>query len=106
MSIDDEVRLLLDRAHDEAWEILTEYREVLDALVVALLEQETLNEKELAEVFAPVRKRDPRPVWHSSPNRPVSAIPPVTSPAQASSGTEDTLPHEQAGTELSTEERP
>lgn len=104
--IDDEVRLLLDRAHDEAWEILTEYREVLDALVVALLEQETLNEKELAEVFAPVRKRDPRPVWHSSPNRPVSAIPPVTSPAQASSGTEDTLPHEQAGTELSTEERP
>lgn len=104
--IDDEVRLLLDRAHDEAWEILTEYREVLDALVVALLEQETLNEKELAEVFAPVRKRDPRPVWHSSPNRPVSAIPPVISPAQASSGTEDTLPHEQAGTELSTEERP
>ena len=94
--IDDEVRLLMDRAHDEAWEILSEYREVLDALVLALLEQETLNEKELAAVFAPVRKRDPRPVWHSSPSRPVSSIPPIDSPAEVAAGTEGGLPQDQA----------
>ena len=67
-----------------------------DALVLALLEQETLNEKELAAVFAPVRKRDPRPVWHSSPSRPVSSIPPIDSPAEVAAGTEGGLPQDQA----------
>ncbi|HLS01475.1 MAG TPA: cell division protein FtsH, partial [Beutenbergiaceae bacterium] len=65
-----------------AWEILTEYREVLDELARRLLEEETLDAQELAEVFEPVVKRDPRPVWLSSQKRAVSDIPPVNVPAK------------------------
>ncbi len=79
--IDEEVRRLIESAHDEAWEILTEYRQVLDDLATRLLEEETLNEAELAEVFNPVVKRDPRPVWLSSQKRTVSDVPPVNVPA-------------------------
>jgi cell division protease FtsH len=87
--VDDEVRRLIEAAHDEAWEALTENREVLDALVTALLERETLNKEEISEIFATVRKRPERPVWLSSERRNVSDIPPVQSPnerAAASNG--------------------
>ncbi len=80
--VDEEVRRLIESAHDEAWEILTEYRQVLDDLATALLEQETLNEAELAEVFKPIIKREPRPVWLSSQSRAVSDIPPVSVPTK------------------------
>jgi len=81
-SIDLEVRALIEHAHDEAWEILVEYRDVLDHLVLELLEKETLNAQELAEIFAPVVKRDPRQVWLSSDQRNVSERPPVLTPAE------------------------
>jgi cell division protease FtsH len=80
--VDEEVRRLIETAHDEAWEILVENRGVLDALVVALLERETLGKEELAEVFAPVIKRPERAVWLSSDRRSVSDIPPVLTPAE------------------------
>jgi len=94
--VDEEVRRLVENAHDEAWAVLTEYRDVLDALVLELLEHETLNEKELARVFAPVVKRDPRPVWHSSTARPVSSRPPVATPGEIAAGKADELPQDQA----------
>jgi cell division protease FtsH len=84
--VDTEVRRLVDFAHDEAWEILNDYREVLDALVEELLERETLNQAELAEVFAAITKRPPREVWLSSPDRPVSALPPVRTPREKAAG--------------------
>jgi cell division protease FtsH len=80
--VDEEVRRLIEAAHDEAWEILVENRPVLDSLVLALLEHETLNKEELSEIFAAVVKRPPRPVWLSSDRRAVSDIPPVLSPAE------------------------
>src|SRR3954462_9596505 len=80
--VDEEVRRLIENAHDEAWEVLVENRGVLDALVVALLERETLGKEELAEVFAEIVKRPERPVWLSSERRSVSDIPPVLSPAE------------------------
>ncbi|GAB7192745.1 ATP-dependent zinc metalloprotease FtsH [Kineococcus sp. NUM-3379] len=80
--VDEEVRRLIEAAHDEAWEILVEHRQVLDDLVVALLDRETLNREELAEIFAPVVKRPARPVWLSSTRREVSSIPPVLGPAE------------------------
>ncbi|MDO5081320.1 ATP-dependent zinc metalloprotease FtsH [Buchananella hordeovulneris] len=64
--VDAEVRQLLAAAHAEAWEILTQYREVLDALALELLEKETLGEAELAEIFAPVTKREARQQWISA----------------------------------------
>lgn len=81
-SIDLEVRALIERAHDEAWEILVEYRDVLDALVLELLEKETLNQEQLATIFAPITKRPPRQVWLSSAQRAVSERPPVMTPAE------------------------
>jgi cell division protease FtsH len=81
-SVDIEVRRLVDAAHDEAWEILVEYRDVLDRLVLELLERETLSQSELVEIFAPVVKRPPREVWLSSEERAVSSRPPVLTPRE------------------------
>ncbi len=80
--VDEEVRRFVETAHDEAWEILVEHRQVLDDLVLALLERETLNKDDLAEIFAPVHKRPERPVWLSSERRPISELPPVLTPAE------------------------
>ncbi|WP_426594263.1 ATP-dependent zinc metalloprotease FtsH [Cellulomonas sp. McL0617] len=81
-SIDLEVRALIERAHDEAWEILVEYRDVLDALVLELLDKETLNQEQLAKIFEPITKRPPRQIWLSSDQRAVSDRPPVMTPAE------------------------
>ncbi|WP_022918421.1 ATP-dependent zinc metalloprotease FtsH [Ruania albidiflava] len=94
--VDEEVRRLIDSAHDEAWQILNEYRQVLDDLAAELLERETLNQAELAEVFASVVKRDPRPVWLSSEDRPVSDIPPVQTPVERAQGQGQMAPQDEA----------
>ena len=60
--IDDEIRGLIDEAHDEALEVLVENADVLDALAEKLLEVETVEGDLLAEVFAPVRARPSRAV--------------------------------------------
>ena len=62
--IDEEVRRLLDNAMREAWEILTNNRGVLDTLASRLLEEETLDEAQLAEIFKDVIKAPERPVWN------------------------------------------
>ncbi|MUK01148.1 ATP-dependent zinc metalloprotease FtsH [Vibrio cholerae] len=77
--VDEEVRRLIDNAHDEAYQILTENRDVLDRLALELLERETLNQAEIAEVFHNVRKRNLREVWLSKQTRPVHSLPPVIS---------------------------
>ena len=46
--VDEEVRRLIDQAHDEAYAILTENRDILDSLALELLERETLNQAEIA----------------------------------------------------------
>ena len=94
--VDEEVRRFIDSAHDEAWEILTEFRHVLDDLALALLDRETLNQAELAEVFIPITKRGPRPVWLSSQHRAVSSLPPVQSRAEIRAGVEPMLPQDEA----------
>jgi cell division protease FtsH len=60
--IDEEIRGLIDEAHDEALEILVENADVLDALAEKLLEVETVEGELLAEVFAPIRQRTSRAV--------------------------------------------
>ena len=62
--IDEEVRRLLDNAMREAWRILSENRAVLDILASRLLEEETLDEAQLAEIFKDVVKAPERPVWN------------------------------------------
>ncbi|MFI7017235.1 ATP-dependent zinc metalloprotease FtsH [Streptomyces sp. NPDC050164] len=80
--VDEEVKKLIETAHNEAWEILVENRDVLDNLVLALLEKETLGKEEIAEIFAPIVKRPPRPAWTGSSRRTPSTRPPVLSPKE------------------------
>ena len=62
--IDEEVRRLLDNAMREAWEILTNNRAILDTLAARLLEEETLDEAQLAQIFKDVVKAPERSVWN------------------------------------------
>jgi cell division protease FtsH len=75
--VDEEVKDMITTAHQEAFDILEENRDVLDALVLALMERETLDKAEVAEIFEPLRLRPARPAWTGSPERVPSAIPPV-----------------------------
>ncbi|GAA5146989.1 ATP-dependent zinc metalloprotease FtsH [Nocardioides marinquilinus] len=78
--VDDEVTKLLTAAHQEAFDALEENRDVLDALVLALLDRETLDKAEVAEIFTALRRRPERPAWTGSPTRNPSSIPPVEIP--------------------------
>ncbi len=78
--VDEEVRRLIEAAHDEAWQVLVENRDVLDDLVLKLFEKETLGGPELLDIFAAIRKAPERPIWLSSERRPISQQPPVLTP--------------------------
>jgi cell division protease FtsH len=80
--VDDEVRQLIEAAHDEAWSVLNENRDILDRLALELLEHETLDHEQLAVIFKDVKKLTPRPQWLSSDKRPVSQLPPVAFPTR------------------------
>ena len=75
--VDQEIRQLIEEAHQEAYEILVQNRVTLDALVEELLEKETLNKEEISKIFAKVNGRPPRPAWTGSPLRKPSMLPPV-----------------------------
>ncbi|HET8616430.1 MAG TPA: ATP-dependent zinc metalloprotease FtsH [Actinomycetales bacterium] len=92
--VDEEVRRLIEAAHDEAWQVLVDNRDVLDNLVMALFEKETLAGAELQEVFAHVRKAPQRPVWLSSERRPISDRPPVLTPAEQKARSNGNGPHD------------
>ncbi len=78
--IDEETKKLLANAHQEAFDILEENRDVLDALVLELMDKETLDKAEVASVFEALRRRPARPAWTGSPDRKASHIPPVEIP--------------------------
>jgi len=80
--VDEEVKQLVATAHQEAFDILEENRDVLDSLVLALLDRETLDKQEVAEVFAALRHRPERPAWTGSPDRSPSTIPPIEMPQE------------------------
>jgi cell division protease FtsH len=80
--IDDEVRKLIEAAHTEAWEILTEYRDVLDILAGELLEKETLHRPELQAIFANVEKRPRLTVFDDFGGRIPSDKPPIKTPGE------------------------
>ncbi len=58
--IDEEVRQLLDEAHDEALEVLVENDDVLETLAQGLLEHETVEGERLKEILTPTRDRRSR----------------------------------------------
>ncbi len=84
-AVDEEVAVLISAAHQEAFDILVDNRHVLDHLVLELLEKETLDKAQIAEVFAPMHRRPARPAWTGSSTRVPSQIPPVKAPDGVSS---------------------
>ncbi|MEX0757319.1 MAG: ATP-dependent zinc metalloprotease FtsH [Acidimicrobiia bacterium] len=55
-SIDDEVRALISAAHEEARQILHAHRDAMELMVERLLEKETVDREEVAEIFRDVPK--------------------------------------------------
>jgi cell division protease FtsH len=80
--VDEETKKLLATAHQEAFDILEENRDVLDSLVLALMDRETLDKEEVARIFEPLRRRPTRPAWTGSPDRNPSSIPPIEIPQE------------------------
>ena len=82
--IDDEVRALIEAAHDEAWEILVEYRDVLDAAGARADRQgDAVQGATWRAIFAPVAKRPAAgPVQRLRQARRRRDQPPVLTPAE------------------------
>ncbi|GAB1694885.1 ATP-dependent zinc metalloprotease FtsH [Krasilnikovia sp. M28-CT-15] len=80
--IDAEVRALIELAHDEAWEILVEYRDVLDSMVLELMEKETISREDMDRICARVAKRPPMAPFNGFGKRLPSEAPPVVTPAE------------------------
>jgi cell division protease FtsH len=83
--IDSEVRALIELAHDEAWDILVEYRDVLDSIVLELMEKETISQADMTRLCTRVRKRQPVLPFNGFGKRQPSDRPPVLTPAEKDS---------------------
>ncbi|NUP27489.1 MAG: ATP-dependent zinc metalloprotease FtsH [Nocardia sp.] len=81
-AIDEEVRNLIEAAHTEAWAILSEYRDVLDDLAMALLERETLHRKDLETILSAVNKRPRITAFNDFGDRVPSDKPPIKTPGE------------------------
>jgi cell division protease FtsH len=82
-AIDEEVRAFIEAAHQEAYDVLVANRDVLDAMVLALLERETLDKGEIEEIFAELQLREPRPAWTGSARRQPDHRGPILVPASS-----------------------
>jgi len=82
-TVDAEIRKFIENAHQEAFDILVENRVTLDAMVLELLEKETLNKEEIAKIFKKVNSWPRRPAWTGSATRIPSQQPPVAVPERA-----------------------
>ena len=80
-AIDEEVRAFIEAAHQEAYDLLVANREALDAIVVALMERETLQKEEIEEIFAELNLRAPRDAWTGSARRTPDLSGPIEVPA-------------------------
>jgi cell division protease FtsH len=58
--IDNEVRRMIDQAHDEALEILQEHRQKLDQMAALLIERETIDKEDVERLLTDVPKRAQR----------------------------------------------
>ena len=81
-AVDEEIKKLVHKAHQEAFDALEENRDVLDNLVRELFEKETLGKEEVAAIFEPLRRRERRPAWTGSDERRPSDLPPIEPPAK------------------------
>src|SRR5699024_3487848 len=80
--LDDEVRRNIDAAHTEAWQVLENNREILDAVAGELLEKETLRQDDLERLFADVVKRPRITEFDDFGGRVPSTRPPIKTPGE------------------------
>ena len=80
--IDEEVRNLISKAHDEAYDILKENRDTLDELATKLLEKETLRRPDLEAMFTDVRTRERLDFLDTDKRHPRDGREPVKTPVE------------------------
>jgi cell division protease FtsH len=83
--IDEEVRAIIDRAYDRATEVLTQYRDRLDALAEKLIAEETVDSEEFEKLFAdlppkPNQQTPAPPLMAPEPGHGTSSGPPAPAP--------------------------
>ena len=78
--IDEEVKPLIERGHDEAWEILVEHRDVLDELVLALIDKETARQGGARRDLRAGPEAAGARLRRARGRRPAKDIPPVLTP--------------------------
>jgi cell division protease FtsH len=74
--VDEEVKRLVDEAYARATQILSENRELLDRIAVALLDRETIDREDLDRLV----KNLPLSPRNLSPDTPPAATPPASKP--------------------------
>ena len=67
--IDEQMRYLLERAHEQAYDILRNNRHYLDKLAEALLEKETLRRPDLERIFDGIEPREAFDVFPGEDDR-------------------------------------
>jgi len=67
--IDEQMRYLLERAHEQAYDILRNNRHYLDMLAEALLEKETLRRPDLERIFDGIEPREAFDVFPGEDDR-------------------------------------
>jgi cell division protease FtsH len=83
--VDAEIRRILDEQYAVATKILTEGRSKVEAMTAALLEWETIDSDQIADIMAGIPPRPPRPSQSSqAPQPPKDQAPtaPATTPTQ------------------------
>lgn len=83
--VDAEIRRILDEQYAVATKILTEGRDKVEAMTAALMEYETIDADQIADVMAGIPVRPPKPSTSSqAPKPPQDAAPtaPATTPTQ------------------------
>jgi cell division protease FtsH len=74
--VDDEVKRLIDEAYARATQILSENRDLLDRIAVALLDRETIDREDLDRLV----RNLPLPPRTPSPDPAAAATPPAAKP--------------------------
>nr|WP_120491742.1 ATP-dependent zinc metalloprotease FtsH [Corynebacterium lactis] len=80
--IDEQVRGLINKAHDEAYAILKENRDTLDVLAEKLLEKETLRRADLEVIFTDVVQRERLNFFDTDIKHPADGREPVKTPVE------------------------
>ncbi|MDB6138341.1 MAG: ftsH, partial [Verrucomicrobiaceae bacterium] len=68
--IDEEVKRLIDEAYAKATQLLTQYRDKLDAIALALLEYETLDGVHIKDIMTTGKMSNPPPTSTKPPSPP------------------------------------